>query len=102
MQQSDAFLLFSRFENQPCVVLESLCCGLPVISTKVGGIGELIDESNGILIESGDVNGLVWAMQRMMDDHSKYERATIAAKASAAFNYQAVGKRIADLYDYIS
>lgn len=102
MQQSNALLLFSRFENQPCVVLESLCCGLPVISTKVGGIGELIDESNGILIENGDVNGLVSAMQQLMDDYSKYDRASIAAKASAAFNYQVVGKRIAEVYDFIS
>src|SRR5205814_5406654 len=34
MQQASAFVMFSRHENFPCVMVEALCCGLPVIGTS--------------------------------------------------------------------
>jgi L-malate glycosyltransferase len=44
MRQSDALVLFSNFENLPCVISEAHMVGLPVLSTNVGGISEMIDE----------------------------------------------------------
>ncbi len=98
MQQSSAFLLFSRFENLPCVILEALCCGLPVISSNVGGIVEVIDESNGIIVESENNNALINAMKCMMDDYTKYNRESIAISAANLFNYQKVGGMYNALY----
>ncbi len=92
MQQSSAFLLFSRFENLPCVILEALCCGLPVISSNVGGIAEVINESNGILVESEDIHSLINAMKYMMDDYTKYNLESIALQAANLFSYQKVGE----------
>ncbi|MEO6549160.1 MAG: glycosyltransferase, partial [Ferruginibacter sp.] len=74
MQQSSALLMFSHFENLPCVVLEALCCGLPVVSSSVGGIPELIDEHNGILVESGDTAALAAAMMRLIDNYPLFDR----------------------------
>jgi glycosyltransferase involved in cell wall biosynthesis len=45
-KKADAFILFSRHENFPCVVIEALCCGLPVVASNVGGIAEAVDETN--------------------------------------------------------
>ncbi|HYM92826.1 MAG TPA: glycosyltransferase, partial [Chitinophagaceae bacterium] len=42
VRAGSAFVSFSNYENQPCTILEALCCGLPVIATKVGGIPEII------------------------------------------------------------
>jgi glycosyltransferase involved in cell wall biosynthesis len=50
LQKSDLFLMFSNFENLPCVILESFSCGVPVISTNVGGISEYFPENFGKLI----------------------------------------------------
>ncbi len=40
MGRADALVLFSRFENLPCVLLEAWSTGLPVLATDVGGVGE--------------------------------------------------------------
>ena len=101
MQQSSALVLFSRYENLPCVVLEALCCGLPVISSRVGGVPELIDNENGILVESENEAALAGAMMQMIDNYSSYNQAAIAEKATALFNYDAVGMQYAGVYKNI-
>jgi len=49
LQHSDALVLFSNYENFPCVIPESFSVGIPVISTNVNGIPEYVNETNGIL-----------------------------------------------------
>jgi glycosyltransferase involved in cell wall biosynthesis len=101
MRQSSALLLFSRFENLPCVILEALCCGLPVISSRVGGIAEVVDETNGILVESGNIQQLANAMQQMIDQYSIYNRLDIAEKAVTLFSYPTVGRQYLSVYQKI-
>lgn len=101
MQQSMALLLFSRFENLPCVVIEALCCGLPVISSRVGGIPEAVGGENGILVESENVAALAGAMMQMMDNYTAYDRTKIAANAGELFNYDRVGRQYAEIYKNI-
>jgi len=59
LQKSDLFLMFSNFENLPCVILESFSCGIPVISTNVGGISEYFPENFGKLIPKKDENEML-------------------------------------------
>lgn len=101
MQQSSALLMFSRFENLPCVVLEALCCGLPVISTRVGGIAEVIDDRNGLLVNNGDVEGLANAMKKMIDNYAVYNRSQIAEEATKKFSYAVVGAKYNEWYKKI-
>ncbi len=101
MQQASAFILFSRFESQPCVILEALCCGLPVISTNVGGIPDLLNETNGILVESEDIDGLVLAMKSMIEQYQRFNRTAIAEAAKATFNYHTIGARHIQYYDLV-
>ncbi len=98
MQDSSALLLFSRFENLPCVVLEALCCGLPVISTGVGGVPEVIDSTNGILVKNEDVEGLAAAMQQMVNNYTAYNRVAISQKAMQQFSYGTVAAEIVAVY----
>ncbi len=99
MQQSNALLMFSRHENMSCVVLEALCCGLPVIATKVGGLPEVINDANGILVESENVEALADAMIAMMKNYSRYNREQIAAGAQQKFNYDTVAKQHIAIYE---
>ena len=51
---ADIFVLFSDYEGLPITILEAMAKGKPVVASKVGGISELVDESNGSLIEPAE------------------------------------------------
>lgn len=68
MQHSDCFILFSENETQGCVILESLACGKPVISTKVGGVPEFVKEGFGILIPENDEQALYESMAKVIQN----------------------------------
>ncbi|MBK6993268.1 MAG: glycosyltransferase [Chitinophagaceae bacterium] len=101
MQKADCLLLFSNIENSPCVIGEALCCGLPVITTNVGGIPELTSESNSLLIESKDEDALTQAMHEMVGGINNYNRKKIAENAISKFSYSVIGKQINTMYEEI-
>ena len=69
MQEADFLVLPSYHEGLPMAILEAMNCGLPIISTTVGGIPEVITSGhNGLLIEPGDVHGLTAALNVLITD----------------------------------
>jgi glycosyltransferase involved in cell wall biosynthesis len=97
-QNADFFVLFSNFENLPCVIVEAFASGVPVLSTAVGGIAEILSPERGILIPSGDENALLQGMIQMLDHSSEYDRATIRNYAVETFAAQTIGLQIFDEY----
>lgn len=98
LRSSSAFISFSNFENQPCSILEALCCGLPVIATNVGGVPELISESNGLLVQAGNESELLQAMGKMISTNKSYNREEIARQAKEKYSYESVGKMLLAIY----
>lgn len=64
----DVFINPTYADNFPTVNLEALACGTPVITYRTGGSPEAIDEKTGIVVEQGDLNGLVEAIRMMKDN----------------------------------
>lgn len=64
----DVLCLPSRREGCPNVVLEALACGRPVVAARVGGVPELLNACNGLMVPSEDpkalASGLDMALQR--------------------------------------
>jgi len=71
-QQADIFVLPTYAEAMPISVIEAMAAGLPVVSTPVGGIPELIhDGEEGLLCPSGDVNALAEKIMCLVSDHQR-------------------------------
>lgn len=67
MRAADGFVLSSRYEGLPMVLLEAGSCGLPVVATNVAGTREVvIDAQTGWLTRAGDPPALAEAMGRLM------------------------------------
>lgn len=62
LSNNNILLLTSYREGQPGIIIEAMSCGLPCISTNVGGIPELVNDMNGILINPGDKKALEQAI----------------------------------------
>lgn len=63
------FVLPSRFEGVPMVILEAQAAGIPVVATRVGGIPQVItDGFNGVLCAPDDVASLVTALKPLLAD----------------------------------
>jgi glycosyltransferase involved in cell wall biosynthesis len=62
---------------------EALDCGLPVITTGLGGALEIVDDSCGILVPPGDVSALVGAIRSLIEDGERRARMAAAAPARA-------------------
>ena len=98
LASGDFLVLSSNYENMPVVILEALACGLPVVSTKVGGISEIINENNGILVPPRDVERLADAMQEMISKHRNYDANTLRDSIIKKFSNESVGKLLDDIY----
>ena len=100
-QQADFFMLFSNFENLPCVIVEAFASGVPVLSTAVGGIAEILSPERGILIPSGDEDALLQGMSTLLDHSQEYDRESIRDYAIKTFAAQTIGQQIYKAYKSI-
>lgn len=58
----DAFVLPSLWEGFPLSMIEAMSCGLPVVATSVGGVGEALNDETGLLIPPADTHALTEAL----------------------------------------
>jgi glycosyltransferase involved in cell wall biosynthesis len=61
-QASDLFCLPSFSEGLPCVAVEAMACGKPVVASNVGGVSEVVDDQSGIMVAPGDPKALSQAL----------------------------------------
>ncbi len=100
MRDSDCFVMFSNYENLPVVIVEALASGIPVVSSNVGGIGEHITERFGTLVKQMDEEGLLIALNNVIDDvkAEKYDAELLSNYANDNFSYENVCERFHSIY----
>ncbi|MBW6460721.1 MAG: glycosyltransferase [Bacteroidales bacterium] len=98
MAEADFQVMFSRFENLPVVILESYACGVPVLSTDVGGIREHLTDELGILIPSENEDKLLEKLDFMLDHYEEYKKEKLRAYAQAHFSKEVIGRQLWEVY----
>jgi len=91
-------LLFSNHENLPVVMLESYACGVPIISTNVGGIHEHVNENLGRLVERGDEKAFLNELKNFMKKPDTYNQQKIREYAMENFSNKIIGKTLFKTY----
>src|SRR5207245_11340320 len=100
LRDATLFVLPSRTEGLPVVLMEALACGVPCISTPITGIPEIVrDGANGLLVPPGDPVALADAVERLLLNPEEQRRLARAARPSVEGEYdiRLTGRRIADL-----
>ncbi|PTX10665.1 glycosyltransferase involved in cell wall biosynthesis [Pontibacter mucosus] len=98
------YMMSSIFEGLPIALLEAMSCGCAVISTKAGGVGEVVEDGkSGLLCEADDYMKLAdYGVQLLQN---KELRATLAAGARARvqadFSIDKMTKQLEELYLYL-
>ena len=106
-RRADVFALAPRVtrdgdrDGVPNVVLEAMACALPVVCTRVGGVGEVVrNGQNGLLVEARDTGAIAAGIASLLDDPVERRRLGDGARATAlAFDVRAAAFRLAVLFE---
>lgn len=108
LQRADLFALASFVTDDgdrdgiPNVLVEAMACGLPVVSTAVAGIPELVrHDANGLLVPPRDVAALAGALEALLGDAARRRRMGAEARRTvvAQFDLRAAARQIAGLFE---
>jgi starch synthase len=101
LTHATVFVCPSVYEPFGLVNLEAMACGTAVVSTRVGGIPEIVlEEETGLLVPPSDAQAMAAAVNRLLTDPAMADYLGQAGRArvEAKFTWSAVADRTADLY----
>lgn len=99
---ADAFILPSREDNLPNTMVESLCCGTPVISFSNGGMRDHIQTlKNGVMVQEMTAEALLEGINLLLDNTSLFDRSKISENAHEAFLPAIQAKRYMDFFQSV-
>lgn len=98
LNKSNLFVLFSNYENLPCVIIEAFASGVPVISTKVGGIEEFFPKDFGYLIAPKDIKSLESSILKFYNGELCSDKIIMHNYTKMNFSYSAVSTLFTKLY----
>lgn len=103
-QAADIFVLPSVYENMPFALLEAMATALPVVTTNVGGIPEVVQEGkNGLLFNPLDFQGLAEKVLYLLENPAFaseigfFGRKTVKEK----FDWRHIVKQVLKVYDKV-
>jgi glycosyltransferase involved in cell wall biosynthesis len=101
MREADLFVLASRFDNNPCVLIEAMAAGLPAVATRVGGIPEILDRGSGLLARP-DPADIAARIEQALEAPEQFDRPSIAQRARDRYGMDTVGRQLAAVYEDVT
>lgn len=102
LSRVDLFALPSFAEGVPVVLMEAMATGLPVLTTGIAGIPELVeDEVSGLIVAPGDVEGFAGAMVRLLSNPQQSAAMGQSGRAKVTSHYNVIqeAERLANLFN---
>ena len=103
-QEADIFVLPSYTEGLPLSILEAMSCGLPIITTNVGGIPEIIESGfNGFMVSPQDSNELKEKLEILVNDsnlRSKFGSRSVDLIFKGPLNMETKINTLINLYKF--
>jgi glycosyltransferase involved in cell wall biosynthesis len=99
---SHVYVMPSCHETFGVVFAETITSGLPVIATRCGGPEDIVNESNGVLIDVNDIEGLSKAIEYMYENYNKYNPKIIREDFEKRFSKKAVVSQLLEIYNEVS
>ena len=92
---ADVFLLPSRSEGLPLALLEAMAAGVPAIATRVGAVGEVLEDGAcGLVIDPDDPAGLTTALRAVLDDPAAAKGRAERARARVRDTYSVAAQAL--------
>lgn len=87
---ADAFVLSSRSEGMPMVLLEAMMCGLAIVTTDVGAVPAIISDETGLMVKSESPVSLCEGMWKVLSNTKLREAMSVSARRRALEEYTVV------------
>ena len=104
VNESDVFVLVSKYEGLPMTILEAMSFGLPVVASDVGGVGEIIEDGiNGFLLKNNSAEELKESLEKLIIDKRLREKmgAVSIEKVLSEFSIDKMLKKTEELYNKV-
>lgn len=98
---ADAFVMTSIQEGQPVAAIEASCCGLPVFSTRCGGVEDYIDEKMGRIVSILDYEGLANYLNEYLNGEINFDNSYIRNNVVSKFGLEAFVKNFDKVFDEV-
>lgn len=101
LANAHSHILFSNYEGMPCVMIEAMACGKPIIGTSVGGMPEIITPETGLLVTPKNTDMLANGMLQLMLNYSNYNTQHIRTFALNTFSTTAIAHKFNSIYHQV-
>lgn len=99
MRESDILVMNSLIEGKPMTIIEAMSFGLPIITTNVGGISELVEFGENAVETDGKQESINIAIKYVCNTYMDYSVAS--HKIALSFDFHKVNKKIYDNFEHL-
>ena len=100
--RADCFIMTSIQEGQPVSALEAACCGLPVFSTRCGGVEDYVTEDIGRIYDITDYKNFAKGLSDFLEGKSIFNKEKIHSEIVTRFGKKAFKNNFAKYLEAIN